>query len=255
MDWDTLNTDLKRLKLRRIRELLSQEAIGEALSSFEDPIEMVGYLIGEEVSARDETQREKRLKGARFPVEKTLEAFDFGAGVSICEEAIRSLENMEFLANRENVVFLGPPGIGKTHLAIGLGTIAVETGYSVRFITAGRLIDALYASLADGTFKRELKRLAGFDLLVIDELGFLSLDRTASDHFFQVINAAYERQSVILTTNRPFQEWAALFDDAITVSAILDRLLHRAHIFNMKGESYRLRGHATATSEEVKHLA
>ncbi len=254
MDWDILNTDLKRLKLRRIRELLGQEKVQERLSSFDDPIEMVGYLIGQEVSARDETQREKRLKGARFPVAKTLDEFDFGAGISIREEEIRALESMEFIANRENVVFLGPPGIGKTHLAIGLGIAAVEAGYSVRFITAGRLIDNLYASLADGTFKRELKRLGGLDLLVIDELGFLSLDRTASDHFFQVINAAYERQSVILTTNRPFQEWAALFDDAITVSAILDRLLHRAHIFNMKGESYRLRGHGTDTSEEVKHL-
>ena len=254
MNWEGLQTDLKRLKLRRIRELLSRDDIRETLAAFEDPVAMVAHLIEQEVAAREETQREKRLAQARFPSAKTLEDFDYEAQTSVREQDILTLGQLTFLERRENVVLLGPPGVGKTHLAIGLGMRAVQHGYGVRFLTAGRLIDDLYASLADGTFKRELKRLGSYDLLILDELGFLSLDRTASDHFFQVINHAYERQSIILTTNRPFQEWAALFDDAITVSAILDRLLHRAHILNLKGHSYRLRQHHQGAREEVRTL-
>ena len=230
LDWDALNTGLKRLKLRKIRDLLNGEGVREQLDAFDDPIELVAHLVNEEVCARDRTQKEKRFRQARFPAIKTLEDFDFSLQPSVQEEEIRSLARLDFVRRKENVIFVGPAGIGKTHLSISLGIKAVEAGYAVRFITAGQLVDALYASLADGTFKRELKRYGAFDLIVIDELGYLSLDRTASDHFFEVINQAYENQSIILTTNRPFQEWAALFDDAITVSAILDRLLHHAHL-------------------------
>jgi DNA replication protein DnaC len=245
IDWDALNSGLKRLKLRKIRDLLGKEGIREQLASYDDPIELVAHLVDEEVAARDRTQKEKRFRQARFPAAKTLQDFDFSLQPSVDEEHIRSLAQLEFVRQRENVIFVGPAGIGKTHLSIALGIEAVEAGYKVRFITAGQLVDALYSSLADGTFKRELKRYDAFDLVVIDELGYLSMDRTASDHFFEVINQAYENQSIILTTNRPFQEWAGLFDDAITVSAILDRLLHHAHLFNMKGDSYRLRQHFT----------
>ena len=254
MDWDVLNTGLKRLKLRRIREILGMEDAKERLSEFDDPLLMVSHLISEEVSARDETQRELRLRQARFPGKKTLEAFDFSVQSSVNPEAIQTLETLDFVRQKENGVCRGPPGIGKTHLAIALGIKAVEEGFGVRFVTAGQLIDDLYASLADGSFKREMKRWAAFDLLVIDELGFLSLDRTASDHFFQVINQAYEKQSIILTTNRPFQEWAGLFDDAVTVSAILDRLLHHVHLFNMKGNSYRLNHHLNSKQEGVSSV-
>jgi DNA replication protein DnaC len=116
------------------------------------------------------------------------------------------LANLDFVRAAENVIFLGPSGVGKTHLAISLGHLAVEAGYNARFTTAQELADSLYASLADGNFKRELERYGKCDLLIIDELGFLSLDKTASNHFFQVINQAYERQAVIVTSNRPFQE-------------------------------------------------
>jgi len=225
IDWDALNSGLKRLKLRKIRDLLGKEGIREQLAIYDDPIELVAHLVDEEVAARDRTQKEKRFRQARFPAAKTLQDFDFSLQPSVDEEHIRSLAQLEFVRQRENVIFVGPAGIGKTHLSIALGIEAVEAGYKVRFITAGQLVDALYSSLADGTFKRELKRYDAFDLIVI----------TASDHFFEVINQAYENQSIILTTNRPFQEWAGLFDDAITVSAILDRLLHHAHLFNIIG--------------------
>jgi len=250
-DWDALNAGLKRLKLRKIRDLLNREGVRDQLDTFDDPIELVAHLVNEEVCARDRTQRENRFRQAGFPAMKTLEDFDFSLQPSVQQEEIRFLAGLDFLRARENVIFVGPAGIGKTHLSISLGMEAVEAGYAVRFITAGQLVDALYASLADGTFKRELKRYGAFDLIVIDELGYLSLDKTASDHFFEVINQAYENQSIILTTNRPFQEWATLFDDAITVSAILDRLLHHAHLFNMKGDSYRLRQHLNQEGNTV----
>jgi len=251
---ETLQAGLKRLKLRRIREILTSESAIQDLSGFKGPLEMVSYLIGEEVSARDETQKDQRFRSARFPSRKTLRDFDFEAQPAVNKDRIAQLASLDFLRRHENVVFLGPPGVGKSHLALALGTEAIEAGFKVRFTTAQGLTDTLYASLADGTFKRELERYGGYDLLIIDELGFLSLDRTASNHFFQVINQAYEHQSVIITSNRPFQEWAGILHDPVIVSAILDRLLHHVHLFNLKGDSYRLREQIKA-QEGVAPLA
>jgi DNA replication protein DnaC len=238
---EQLQVGLKRLKLRRIRELLSSDAVRENLQGFTDPLQLVAHLVHEEVGARNGTQREQRLRAARFPSYKTLADFNFSAQPTASEERIRTLCSLEFVRRAQSVILLGPPGVGKTHLALALGHEAINAGYKVRFTTAQGLTDALYGSLADATFKRELERYSKFDLLIIDELGYLSLDRTASNHFFQVINQAYERQAVILTSNRPFQEWAGVFHDPVIVSAILDRLLHHVHLFNLKGDSYRLR--------------
>ena len=196
---ETLEAGLKRLKLRRVRELLESDSGREGLAQFKDPIALVAHLVNEEVVARDATQRDIRLRAARFPGHKTLGNFDFGVQPAVNEARVRMLANLDFIRSAENVVFLGPSGVGKTHLAMALGYAAVEAGLNVRFTTAQELADNLYASLADGNFKRELERYGKFDLLIIDELGFLSLDKTASNHFFQVVNQAYERQAVIVT--------------------------------------------------------
>ena len=252
---ESLEAGLKRLKLRRFREILESDAEREQLMRFKDPLSLVTYLVDQEVMARDATQKELRFRAARFPSGKTLDKFDFGLQPAVNEARVRMLANLDFVRAAENVIFLGPSGVGKSHLAISLGHLAVEAGYNVRFTTAQDLVDNLYASLADGNFKRELERYAKFDLLIIDELGFLSLDKTASNHFFQVINQAYERQAVIVTSNRPFQEWSGVFHDSVIVTAILDRLLHHAHLFNLKGNSYRLREHLKRDGKEVAPLA
>jgi DNA replication protein DnaC len=241
MDINPLLEGLKRLKLRNMRDLLEAGELDTELEGFEHPIQALNHLVQKEVSARDETRRQRRLAQAKFPDEKTLEGFMFGEQPSVNESKIQKLAGLDFIDRAENIVFLGPPGIGKTHLAIALGVQAVNKGYSVRFITAETMVDELYQALADSTFKRRLKKLVSHDLIIIDELGYLSLDQTASDHFFQVINRAYEKHAIILTSNRPFQEWSGLFDDATVVSAILDRLLHHVHLFNMEGDSYRLK--------------
>ncbi|MFW6143066.1 MAG: IS21-like element helper ATPase IstB [Desulfovermiculus sp.] len=229
VDREDLCAHLKRLKLRRIRQLVEAED-DEVFSGPSDPLEFLFELTTHEVQARDETRRQRLFRRAKFPAVKTLDDFDFEVQKSADESKLRKLARLDFIDKNENVVFLGPPGVGKTHLATALGVCAVEESYQVRFTSAEELIDTLYSSLADGTFKQRLRRYGKHDLLIIDELGYLNLDRTASNHFFQVINQAYEKQSLILTSNRPYQEWAGLFDDPVVVSAILDRLLHHGDV-------------------------
>lgn len=254
-DTDALNIGLKRLKLRRVREILESETLRESLKQFDDPVELVKFLVEEEVSARDTTFREVNLIKAQFPSLKTLDDFDFDLQPSVDEDRIRNLAGLDFIKKSENVLFLGPSGIGKSHLSIALGYEAIKAGYKVKFDTAQGLTSKLYGSLADSTFERELKKLGKYHLLIIDELGFLSLDKIASNHFFQIINQAYEQQSIIITSNRPFQEWSGVFFDSVIVTAILDRVLHHAHLFNMKGDSYRLRSHVTDSERRLIPLS
>ena len=252
---ESLDSGLRRLKLRRIREILESDIEREQLVGFKDPVALISYIVNEEVIARNATQQELRMRAARFPSCKTLDGFDFALQPAVNEAHIRMLANMDFVKAAENLIFLGPSGVGKSHLAIALGHLAVEAGYNVRFTTAQELADNLYASLAGGNFKRELERYSKFHLLIIDELGFLTLDKTASNHFFQVVNQAYEHQAVIVTSNRPFQEWSGVFHDSVIVTAILDRLLHHATLFNLKGDSYRLRDHLKRGGKQVTPLA
>lgn len=240
VDRDVLCSHLKRLKLRRIRQLVEADD-EEVFSGTSDPMQLLFELTSREVAARDETRRQRLYQKAKFPAVKTLDGFDFETQKSVDESRLQQLAALNFIKKNENIVFLGPPGVGKTHLATALGVCAVERGYQVRFTSAEEMVDELYSSLADGTFKQRLGRYGRHHLLIIDELGYLNMDRTASNHFFQVINQAYENQSLIVTSNRPFQEWAGLFDDTVVVSAILDRLLHHSHLFNLKGNSYRLK--------------
>lgn len=238
---ERLFDSLKRLKLRHTQEHIDEYCQLAATQNL-TYLDFMKMVISEEIAARDETLLIKRLRGARFPVKKNLEEFDFEFQKSIPKKEILELKTLRFIDHHENIIMLGPPGVGKTHIAIALGYEAVIQGKSVLFTTAHDLIDYLYAALADGTVKQRLKTLAKQDLIIIDELGYLPMDEVAGNHLFQVVSNAYEKQSLILTSNRPFQEWGTLFPNSSLASATLDRLLHYAKVFTFRGESYRMKG-------------
>lgn len=238
---ERLQQELKRLKLRRVREVLedyNRLAVAQRLS----PLDFLAGLVHEEVAARDGTQQEKRLKAAGFPVLKTLEGFDFTFQASVSRHEVTELGRLRFIDEHSNVCLVGPPGVGKSHLATALGYKAVLAGRTVRFTTAQDLVEDLYAALADGSLRTRMRTLGRLDLLVIDELGFLTLDNTASNHFFQVVAQAYEQRSLIVTSNRPYQEWGSIFASTTIATAVLDRLLHHVTTLSLRGDSYRLKG-------------
>ena len=178
---------------------------------------------------------------AAFPQIKRLEEFDFSFQSQINEKLIRELSNLNFLDEAKNVLFLGPPGVGKTHLAIALGIKAVERRKRVLFYSAEKLTEELAAYEVSGNINQKLESLARLDLLIIDELGYLSLSKQTAKLFFQLISKRYEKGSIIITSNKPFEQWGEIFNDDIVASAILDRLLHHAYPFFINGKSYRLK--------------
>ena len=218
----------QNLKLRHIRNKLD-EMNEVALEEEPSYLDFLAYLVQKEVDGREQTQRERRLKAARFPALRTLQDFDFSFQTSVSQQTIWDLAGLEFVKARENLILLGPPGVGKSYLAIALGLEAVQAGYSVLFITMDELANKLYSSLADGSLPQYIRSLLRNDLIILDEVGYLTLGKTASDHLFQLISRAYENVALIVTSNLDFSEWGTLFASPSTAAAVLDRLLHHAH--------------------------
>ena len=205
--------------------------------------EAIEELLGAQIVLCNNRRLQTAMRSSRLPAVKTLDQFDFSFQPSIKREQIESLHELGFLERAENVILLGPPGVGKTHLAISLAIAAAESGRRVYYGTLAALIESLTEAKAAGNLSRRLRVLTHPALLVVDEIGYLPVSQDGAVLFFQLINARHERASTVLTSNKGFEEWGGVLGDEIMAAALIDRLLHHCHIVNIRGNSYRMRAH------------
>lgn len=243
-----LTNNLEVLKLEKIRQNIDNY-IDLINSKKKDVVDALYELTSLEIELRNEKAMYGCVRTAGFPFLKTFEDFDFSFQPAINKEQILDLKNLRFIENNENIIFVGSPGVGKTHLATAIGIKAAQNRNSTYFINCNDLIANLKKANSENRFINRLNHYARYKLLIIDEVGFLPVDTEGANMLFQLINKRYEKHPTIITTNKSFGKWHEIFNDVTLANAILDRLLHHSHIFSINGNSYRLKDKLKIDSE------
>jgi DNA replication protein DnaC len=237
-----ITNELKQtLKCLRLSGLLSTlpERVAYAKGTKLSYTEFLELLLGDEIQRRQDTTVERRLKSAAVDIDQTFERFDWDAAITVDREKLRDLLSLEFIGRKENILICGQVGVGKTFIANALAHSACRRGHKVLMLRASTMFKRLLQSRADNSYERELIKLIGPDLLIIDDFGLQSLTGDQSGDFYEVVVERYGKASTVITSNRDLQEWMALFDDQIMANSALDRLAHNAHQLIIEGESYR----------------
>jgi len=232
-------TYLKTLNLRGISDHLD-EIIHDAEIKKDSYMTFLNILLNMEIGYRIQRRVERNMTGAHFPAIKTIEHFNFGRVKGIGKSEAVNLLDFHFVDNKENLLFFGPPGVGKTHLAIAFGMAAVEKGYKVCFERVTNLMKLLKTSEIQKTSAYRIRRIMKADLIIIDEIGYTPIEKREANLFFNLISETYEQTSLIVTSNKSFESWAEMMGDSVMTTALLDRLLHHARVFTLDGDSFRL---------------
>ena len=238
--YQQLNISLEKLKLMQMKEHLEEVSnfVSQNKLSFSDGLLK---LCNYEIDYKTEVASKSMIKAAAFPFVKTIEDYDFEFQPCVDKQEILELATLRFMENSENVVFLGSSGVGKTHLATSIGIVAASKRYSTYFIKCHDLLQQLKRAKMENRLEKKLKYINRYKLLIVDELGYLPIDKEDSNLFFQLVDMRYEKKSTILTTNINFNDWDSIFNDAIVANAILDRILHHSKVITINGRSYRVK--------------